>query len=106
MSENYMRDRTVRESYDFWIRVTSPPKETPHPLGHPADNRLFYAFVKACVQWAGGKDVRRKLDTSILRLHLYDDLHSKLTEEGYDKITSDIIIRFETLLDYEDAVFP
>ena len=106
MAENYMKDATVRGYYDRWIKTSLPDPGTPTPLGHPTDYYMFYAFVKACVQWAGHKDLRRRLDTSILRLHLYDDLHGRYTEEGYDLITSDIIILFENLVDYEATGYP
>ena len=97
MAENYMADPNVRKYYDRW--KTSP-------TSHPLDMRNFYKFVKACVQFAGHEDVRKKLDTSILRLHLYDAFHEQYSEENYDKFTHKIIVLFETLLDYEDTTFP
>ena len=101
MAENYMKDKTVRIYYDRWIETSLPDPGTPTPLGHPTDYYMFYAFVKACVQWAEHEDLRRKLDTSILRLHLYDDLHHRYTEEGYVLIRDKIIVLFEQLVDYE-----
>ena len=99
MAEHYMKDDNVRKYYDKWI--TSPTL-----LDHPADRERFYKFVKASVDYAGHQNVRRNLDPSILRLHLYDDLHDRYSEEFYDDITHQIIDLFEHLLDYEDTAFP
>ncbi|MBA7574134.1 hypothetical protein ES708_15936 [subsurface metagenome] len=103
MAENYMKDEKVRRYYDFWIKSALPDPGSPNPLGHPSDRRNFYAFVKACIQFAEHKDVRRKLSIDLLEAHLYDDLHGRYTEKGYDLIKHEIIALFENLLDYEDA---
>lgn len=99
MAEHYINDETVRKYYDMWI-------SGPTLLDHPSDRERFYKFVKAGVSYAGHENVGRKLDTSILRLHLYDDLHDRCSEEYYDEITHEIIALFEHLLDYEDTAFP
>jgi len=97
--KNYMQDQDVRGYYDRW-------RKSPTLLDHPNDIEKFYKFVKKCVSFAGHKDTRKKLDTSILRLHLYDDLHGKYSEDYYDKITHEIIVLFEHLLEYEDTTLP
>ncbi len=96
MAENYMADETVKKYYRRWIN-------SPTLLGHPSDTRNFYQFVKACVQFAEHKDVRRKLSIDLLKAHLYDDLHDKYSEEAYDLIRNEIIVLFENILGYEDA---
>ena len=96
MAENYMRDQNIRQYYDFWIKG-------PTPLEHSLDRERFYKFVKACVSYAGGEDVQKKISPSYLRLHLYDDLHNIYSEKAYDEITHQIIVLFESLLEYEDA---
>ena len=99
MAENYMGDKNVRNYYDKWI-------SGPTLLDHPMDRERFYKFVKACVGYAGHGNLRRKLSTSILSSHLFDDLHSKYSEKDYDEIKHKIIALFEELLDYEDTAFP
>ena len=99
MAKYYMDDENVRKYYDRWI-------SSPTLLEHPTDKESFYKFVKACIGYAGHGNVVRKLDTSILRLHLYDDLHDRYSEEYYDEITHKIIVLFERLLNYEDTAFP
>lgn len=99
MAENYMQDQNVRGYYDRWIH-----RET--LIDHASDRERFYKFVKACVDYAGHKNLRRKLDTSILRLSLYDDLHSRYSEKAYDDITHEIVVLFEEVRDYEDTPFP
>ena len=99
MAKHYMDDDNVRKYYDMWI-------SSPTLLDHPMDEKRFYKFVKACIDYAGHENVARKLDTSILRLHLYDDLHDRCSKEYYDEITHKIIVLFEHLPNYEDTAFP
>ena len=99
MTEHFMDDQSVKKHYDTWIKGATL-------LDHLLDRQRFYRFVKACVAYAGHQNVRGKLDTSILRLHLYDDLHGTRSEEAYDETSRPIIALFEDLLEYEDTAFP
>jgi len=96
MVDNYMKDQNVNECYDMWIN-------SPTLLDHGLDRERFYRFVKACVKYAGYQNIRKKIDTSILRTSLYNDLHEKCSQEGYDDITSEIVELFESLLEYEET---
>jgi len=97
MADNYMQDSTVYNYYRHWIACF------PNLLGHSLDRESFYRFVKACIQYTEGKNIIRELDTSILRDHLYDDLRDKCSADGYEDITSEIIILFERLIQYENT---
>jgi len=96
MVDNYMKDQNIKEYYDKWING-------PTLLDHKLDRERFYRFVKACVNYAGCQNIRRKIDTQILKAFLYDDLHGKCSQEGYEDITSEIVELFESLLEYEET---
>ncbi len=97
MAENYMKNETVRKYYEGWIDI--PTAFT----GHFTDEERFYKFVKACVQFARGGDIRRILDTSILRSSLIDSFssHGEMSESVYRNESDKIILRFEELVRYE-----
>jgi len=99
MTENYMQDDNVKKYFNQWIN-------SPTPLGHPFDTRRFYQFVKACVDYAGRPNLRRKLSIDILKLSLYDALHDKYSEKAYENLGDEIVILFEHIIDYEDTVYP
>lgn len=96
MSENYMKDKNVKQYYDFWVKG-------PTLFEHSLDRERFYKFVKSVVNWAGGKEVQKKVDHQYLKLHLYDDFHDKYSEEYYDNLQRDIMVKVESLLEYEDT---
>ena len=97
MGENYMKDPVVREHYEKWVH-----REV--PLGtNKLDREYFYRFVKACVRYAGKGNLRRKLDTDLLKLSLYDDWRERYPEKVYDEMIYKAAVLFETLLSYEDT---
>jgi len=104
MAENYMKDSNVRQYYNFWING-------PTLFEHIRDRERFYKFVKAVVNWAGGREsqgsreLQKKIDTSFLALHIYDSFHDKYSEEYYDKLKHEILVEFEKLIEYEDTEY-
>ncbi len=97
MAESYMEDETVRRYYEGWI--DKPTAFT----GHHLDDERFYKFVKACVQFARGGDIRKTLVTSVLRPSLVDSFssHSGMSESVYRDECDKVVSRFEELVAYE-----
>jgi hypothetical protein len=97
VGENFMKDPNVRRYYESWVH-----REV--PLGtNLLDREYFYRFVKACVKYAGRGKLRRKLNTDLLKLSLYDDWHERYPEDVYDEMKFQAAVLFEELLEYEDT---
>ena len=97
MAVNYMNNETVWKYYKGWIDRPTAFKS------HPLDKEQFYKFVKACVQFAKGGNIRMILDTSELRLCLIVSYssHGNMSESVYRWECDKVILRFEELIGYE-----
>jgi hypothetical protein len=98
--KNFMENKGVSQTYDKWIN--SPQMFTQNYF----EKLLFYSFVIACVKYVKGipfitkKEAWRRIDMDILKDRLCADL-SKMNIYTWESRVSEILIRFETLIEYE-----
>ena len=93
----------VCEEYDRWIN-------SPTLFGHYLDRERFYNFVIACIKdvkynnpFVKKEEAWRSINMDTLKEHLENDL-ADLREnnyEVYEKRLHEILIKFETLIEYE-----
>jgi hypothetical protein len=99
MTDNYMTDPTVLKYYEQWAKL--PTLFTRHYL----DDRRFYRFVKACIEYgrSTGEELMKVLTTNYLREKLRDSMHAQLEINEFVYLTEidKIILRFEDIVWYE-----
>jgi hypothetical protein len=96
----FMENKVVSQAYDRWIN-------DPHLFAHNYfERQLFYHFVIACVRYVKSipfitrEEGWRRIDMVILKDCLCADLSKKKNAEWGSEVTK-ILIRFETLIEYE-----
>ena len=101
--KNVFDDKWVCTTYDRWING-------PTLFGHIMDRDMFYSFVIACVKYVKYKhpfvkkeEAWKSINMDTLKERLENDLAELRSHNyaAYEERLHEILVKFETLIEYE-----
>jgi hypothetical protein len=101
IKKNFMDDNAVNQAYNLWMN--NPNLFT----GNYYDKERFYSFVISCVihvkykyPFVNKQEAWKNIDMDVFKQKLSDDLCKKKIT-NWEEILYDILIKFETFIEYE-----